>query len=142
MLNRISRKSRIAFAAASAELALLQASHAFLVAGPGGGPGTASAISQLVMAIIVYGSAGCADYHRADRRVAGSEERSDDRDLAATPETVHVRNDHRAARPVFLDVGRGAIAHSVGPRIVAGIDPTLVLAIDPDPRTGAALLRR
>jgi hypothetical protein len=56
MLNRISRKSRIAFAAASAELALLQASHAFASRGPGGGQGTASATRQLVMAIIVYGA--------------------------------------------------------------------------------------
>ena len=39
--------------------------------------------------------------------------------LAGPPVAVHARRDHRAARPVFLHIGRGAIAHRVGTRIVA-----------------------
>src|SRR5258708_32075603 len=49
-------KSRSALGAASATLALLPASHVLASQGPGGGPGTAGAITQLVMAILVYGA--------------------------------------------------------------------------------------
>jgi hypothetical protein len=56
MAKKISRKPRFAIAFASTALALLQAGHAFASQGPGGGPGTASAITQLAMAILVYGA--------------------------------------------------------------------------------------
>jgi hypothetical protein len=46
--------SRLTFAGASAA-AMLSAGAAFASQGPGGGPGTASSFTQLVMAIIVYG---------------------------------------------------------------------------------------
>jgi hypothetical protein len=49
------RISRIAFAAAVTAV-LLPAGAAFASQGPGGGPGTASDLTQLVMAIIVYGT--------------------------------------------------------------------------------------
>jgi hypothetical protein len=49
-------KSRSALSAASAALALLPASHALASQGPGGGHGTAGAIIQMVMAILVYGA--------------------------------------------------------------------------------------
>jgi len=48
------RISRIATAAVAA--VLLPASAALASQGPGGGPGTASDLTQLVMAIIVYGT--------------------------------------------------------------------------------------
>src|ERR1700692_2546637 len=50
------RISRIAFAAAAVAAVLLQARAAPASQGPGGGPGTASDLTQLVMAIIVYGT--------------------------------------------------------------------------------------
>jgi hypothetical protein len=50
------RISRLVFAAGFAAAALLSASTAFASQGPGGGPGTASAFTQLAMAIIVYGA--------------------------------------------------------------------------------------
>ena len=48
------RISRIAFAAATLAAVLLAAGAALASQGPGGGPGTASDLTQLVMAIIVY----------------------------------------------------------------------------------------
>jgi len=48
------RISRTAFATVAA--VLLPASAALASQGPGGGPGTASDLTQLVMAIIVYGT--------------------------------------------------------------------------------------
>jgi hypothetical protein len=48
------RLSRLAFAATSA-LATSWSATAFASQGPGGGPGTASPFTQLVMAILVYG---------------------------------------------------------------------------------------
>jgi hypothetical protein len=50
------RISRIAFAAAAVPAVLLPAGAALASQGPGGGPGTASDLTQLVMAIIVYGT--------------------------------------------------------------------------------------
>lgn len=49
------RISRVAFAAAAMAAVWLPASAALASQGPGGGPGTASDLTQLVMAIIVYG---------------------------------------------------------------------------------------
>jgi hypothetical protein len=54
MSNQKSWKPRLAFVVA---LALLPAGHAFAARAPAGGPGTASPLTQLVMAIIVYGTA-------------------------------------------------------------------------------------
>jgi hypothetical protein len=56
MAQKISWKTRFAIALALAALALLETGHAFAAQGPGGGPGTASAFTQLVMAILVYGA--------------------------------------------------------------------------------------
>src|ERR1700682_3690882 len=50
------RISRFAFAAPSMVVCLSWAGPAFASQGPGGGPGTASSFTQLVMAIIVYGA--------------------------------------------------------------------------------------
>ena len=50
------RITRIAFAGAAGVAVLLPASAALASQGPGGGPGTASDLTQLVMAIIVYGT--------------------------------------------------------------------------------------
>ena len=51
------KKSRIVrFATAAACAALLAAGSAFASQGPGAGPGTASAFTQLAMAILVYGA--------------------------------------------------------------------------------------
>ncbi len=50
------RTSRLAFAAISAVAGLLWANAAFASQGPGGGPGTASSFTQVIMAIIVYGT--------------------------------------------------------------------------------------
>jgi hypothetical protein len=65
--------------------------------------------------------------------------------LAGTPEAIHPRRDHRAARAMFLDIGRGAVAHRVRSRIVAGIHPigglALVARIDPH-AAGASAGRR
>ncbi len=47
--------ARIAFAATTAA-ALMGADAAFASQGPGGSPGTASSLTQLTMAIIVYGA--------------------------------------------------------------------------------------
>jgi hypothetical protein len=49
------RISPIAFAAAAVAAVWLPAGAALASQGPGGGPGTASDLTQLVMAIIVYG---------------------------------------------------------------------------------------
>jgi hypothetical protein len=49
-------KSRSVLGAGFAVFTLLPASHALASQGPGGGPGTAGAITQLVMAILVYGA--------------------------------------------------------------------------------------
>ena len=48
--------SRYAFAAATAGAVLMAAGSADASQGPGGGPGTASALTQLTMAILVYGT--------------------------------------------------------------------------------------
>jgi hypothetical protein len=56
MPDQASRKSRLTLVAASAALALLPASHALAARAPAGGPGTASALTQLVMGILVYGT--------------------------------------------------------------------------------------
>ena len=50
------RISRIAFATATVAAVWLPAGTALASQGPGGGPGTASDLTQLVMAIIVYGT--------------------------------------------------------------------------------------
>jgi hypothetical protein len=56
-LSRTShRLSHFAFAATATVAGLLWANAAFASQGPGGGPGTASSFTQLVMAIIVYGT--------------------------------------------------------------------------------------
>jgi hypothetical protein len=49
--------SRLAFAVATPLVGSLWVSSAFASQGPGGGPGSASNLTQLVMAIIVYGTA-------------------------------------------------------------------------------------
>ena len=56
MPDQASGKSRLTSVAASAALALLPASHALAARAPAGGPGTASELTQLVMAIVVYGT--------------------------------------------------------------------------------------
>jgi hypothetical protein len=50
------RISRFTFAATSAVAGLLWTNAAFASQGPGVGPGTASSFTQLVMAIVVYGT--------------------------------------------------------------------------------------
>jgi hypothetical protein len=50
------RLSRFAFAATAMVVCLSWTGAAFASQGPGGGPGTASSFTQLVMAIIVYGT--------------------------------------------------------------------------------------
>ena len=50
------RISRFVFAIASTIVAILSADAAFASQGPGGGPGNASAFTQLAMAIVVYGA--------------------------------------------------------------------------------------
>lgn len=50
------RISRAVFFLASAATVLLPAHAALASQGPGGGPGTASSFTQLIMAIIVYGA--------------------------------------------------------------------------------------
>jgi hypothetical protein len=50
------RISYAAIAAAPATASLLWANAAFASQGPGGGPGTASGFTQLVMAIVVWGT--------------------------------------------------------------------------------------
>jgi hypothetical protein len=56
MFGSRSWKLRSALAAGCAAFALLSASHALASQGPGGGTGTAGAITQWVMAILVYGA--------------------------------------------------------------------------------------
>ena len=53
----MSRQSCLAGIAVSASAAMLSAGHAFASQGPGAGPGTASPLTQLAMAVIVYGAA-------------------------------------------------------------------------------------
>jgi hypothetical protein len=53
MTRKISWKSRLAIAACAV---LLPAATAFASQGPGGGMGTASSLTQMVMAVIVYGA--------------------------------------------------------------------------------------
>ena len=62
---------------------------------------------------------------KLDRRVAR-------RALAGPPVAVHARRDDRAARPVFLHIGRGAAPHRIRAGIVARIDIgfPLVLPVD------------
>jgi hypothetical protein len=50
------RISRFVVASASTIAAMLSAHAALASQGPGGGPGTASAFTQLAMAIVVYGA--------------------------------------------------------------------------------------
>jgi hypothetical protein len=50
------RISRFGFAAVSAATSLSWTGAALASQGPGGGPGTASGVTQLTMAIIVYGT--------------------------------------------------------------------------------------
>lgn len=52
----MSRPSNLAGAAASAGIALLSAGSAFASQGPGGGMGTASNLTQVTMAVLVYGA--------------------------------------------------------------------------------------
>src|SRR5882672_1968248 len=54
--RKMPRLSRLVFATAPATAALLATGPALASQGPGGGPGTASSITQLVMAVIVYGT--------------------------------------------------------------------------------------
>jgi hypothetical protein len=55
MSHNASRISRLAAAAAC--VALLSTGSAFASQGPGGGMGTASNLTQIAMAILVYGAA-------------------------------------------------------------------------------------
>ena len=48
--------ARFAFTAASTLAVLIWTNQVFASQGPGGGPGTASSVTQLAMAILVYGS--------------------------------------------------------------------------------------
>ena len=50
------RISHFAFAVTAMMACLSRAGGAFASQGPGGGPGTASSFTQLIMAIIVYGT--------------------------------------------------------------------------------------
>jgi len=50
------RLSRVAFVAATTVAGMAIAEAAFAAQGPGTGPGTAGSLTQLAMAIIVYGS--------------------------------------------------------------------------------------
>ena len=52
----MSYKSSLACAAASAGVTLLLAGDAFASQGPGGGLGTASNLTQVTMAVLVYGA--------------------------------------------------------------------------------------
>ncbi len=56
MFCKTSSVSRLVFASALTGGALLTASNALASQGPGGGLGSASALTQLTMAIIVYGA--------------------------------------------------------------------------------------
>ena len=60
-------------------------------------------------------------HHRLRSVRAGGRRRTDRRRaaalaLAAAPVAAHMRHDHGAARPVFLHIGRAAIAHRVADR--------------------------
>jgi hypothetical protein len=55
LLRKAPGRRYVAFAATIAA-ALVWADAAFASQGPGGGPGTASSLTQLTMAIIVYGA--------------------------------------------------------------------------------------
>ena len=55
-LSPTDRIARFAFASTSTLAGLLFANAAFASQGPGAGPGTASSFTQLVMAMIVYGT--------------------------------------------------------------------------------------
>ena len=54
----MSRKNSSALRAAIAAALLLLPATAFASQGPGGGMGTASSLTQVTMAILVYGAAG------------------------------------------------------------------------------------
>jgi hypothetical protein len=56
MSCKISGVSRVVFATALAGFTMLAAGSAFASQGPGGGLGSAGALTQLTMAIIVYGA--------------------------------------------------------------------------------------
>lgn len=114
--------SRAAIAAAVVVMEASWANAALASQGPGGGMGTASHLTQLAMAILVYGSSALVvgfGLIGAARRLALSES------LTAPPVAVHARGDHRAARPQFLHVACGAISHRVGAGVIAGIDVRL-----------------
>jgi hypothetical protein len=53
MIRKICWKSRLALAACAV---LLPAGSAFASQGPGGGMGTASSLTQIAMAVVVYGA--------------------------------------------------------------------------------------
>jgi hypothetical protein len=76
MASRVKRGWRSPFALSlMPAAAILSANAALASQGPGGGPGTASPFTQLIMAIIVYGTSalvvGAGLIGAARRRVAG-----------------------------------------------------------------------
>jgi hypothetical protein len=94
------------------------------------GPGTASSVVQLAMAVLWRCRAR--GLRRTDRR---REAALKDLDLStiflktgalAAPIADHVRHDDRAAWPIFLHVGGVAYAHGVGAGIIAGDDALLI----------------
>jgi hypothetical protein len=56
MPNQRPSKSRCAFASASTALALFPANHVLASQGAGGGPDAVSAVTQLAVALIIYGA--------------------------------------------------------------------------------------
>lgn len=87
---------------------------------------------------------------KVDRFHCPEMERIQDRESrgsAAAPETMHAGHDDGAARPEFLNIGRGAIAHRIRPGIVARIDIVTVIRARMNPQAcrrplGSATLRR
>ncbi|MEA2921842.1 MAG: hypothetical protein QOF07_1805 [Bradyrhizobium sp.] len=108
------RLLRFVFAAVVSAAGVLCAHAAFASQGPGAGPGTASSFTRLAMAIIVYGASALV----VGAGLIGAAALA----LAGSPETAHMRHDHRAAGAEFLHVGRAAIANRVAAGKIPGID--------------------
>jgi len=130
MFCKRSSKSQLVSAFASASVALMAAGDAVASQGPGGGFGSASTVTQLAMAIVVYG--GSAGSRRGAPTLIELE-------LAGPPEAVHAGRDDCPAWPKLLHVSRRAIANRIAARKIARVNVVgRVTRIDPDPRRRTA----
>ena len=116
----------LALALTSLAIGALASDAALAAQGPGAGAGTAAPDADS------HGHHRLWDVRahrlrRIDRRAAQAAAHESRTQLAGPPVAAHARRDHRAARPVFLHIGRRAHPHRIRSGVVARVDIGIVM---------------